>query len=100
MKEEKDKWIADVFNSLEGSTRAVPDPGLLARIEAELEKPSAKVLPLSQWRMVAVAASFLILLNVWTITQYVQQGGLEASSSSWETEAESRLISNYSLYDL
>ena len=38
MKKEKDQWIDDVLESLEGSKRATPSPHLFSKIEENIIK--------------------------------------------------------------
>lgn len=100
MEEDKNKWINEVFNSLEGSSRATPDPGLFDKIEAGLATPEARVVPLRQWKWAAMAASILLFLNIWTVRQYLGQDNFDGNGVSMELEADQQLISNYSIYDI
>lgn len=99
MKDNKEKWIEDIFNSLEGSKRAKPNFDLFARIEAEIENIDTKVIPLRQVRMMAAAAIVLLTLNMGVFLQYTQSQEANNENEVIETIDQSSLISDYKLYD-
>ena len=100
MEEKKQKWVSEVFKSLEGSKRAQPPEDLLGKLEKELFHPStAKVLPLPQWRMAAVAAVLLLLLNVFALQQFSQATDYQGSELGQSEVVRDKLISNYKLYE-
>lgn len=100
MKDDLENWIDNAFDSLKGSKKASPDPGLLARIEAGLGTQEAKTIPVVQWRLAAVAAAVLLLLNIWAVSGYISSDQTRSDGSGWEAESDRQLISNYRLYDL
>ena len=98
MKREKEKWIDDVFNSLEGSKRAVPSPHLFSKIEKSLFESEAKIIPLGNYRLAVAAAILLLTTNILAIYQYTQSSSI--SSPELINENTESLISDYKLYDL
>lgn len=97
MKEDREKWITDVFNSLAKSKRAKPSEDLFGRLEQQLfTPPDAKILPISQWRIAAAATVLLLFLNVFALQQSTQS---PTSDGFGETSPVAALISNYKLYD-
>lgn len=99
MKADKDKWKDDVLNSMKGSRRAVPPPGLLAKIEAEIGAPEARVIPMRQWSYAVAAALLVLLLNVFAMRQIVQTNARSTTEQVAGNDAEQVLISNYNLYE-
>ena len=97
MKSNKDKWIAGVLGSLEGSKRAVPPPELFGRIQQKIASPEAKIVPIGRYRLAAAAAVLLLVLNVWVLHQYSQAPGF--TSSEQVTDSSQSLISDFNLYD-
>lgn len=76
--------------------RATPPPNLLAQIEAGLEVPPAKVIPLGEWRKLVAAALVVLSLNATAMAYYLNNSATETTSSGY---AETNLISDYQLYD-
>ncbi len=99
MKDDKEKWIESVFDSLEGSQRAKPDASLFAKIKRRIDAPEAKVVSMSQWRMAVAAAVALLFLNVFAIQQYAKSSELTSSEMVTEGASDQQLISNYKLYE-
>lgn len=100
MKDKREKWISDVFNSLQGSRRAQPPEDLFGRLEQRLWKmPEAKVRPLLPWRLAAVAAVLLLTLNVLALQQFSQSPHYQSEEWGEERLADPALISNYKLYE-
>ncbi len=77
--------------------RAKPPADMLTRIEAGLDQPpTAKVIPLQEWRKLIAAALVILSLNATAMAYYVNQPADTAVSSGY---AETTLISDYQLYD-
>ncbi len=97
MSTEKDKWIDEVFNSLEGMQPAQPDEKLFSKIENQLFNEGAKVIPL-YWIRAAVAAAVLVLsVNIYGVYQYAQ--GLSSPTEQASQQSSYELISSYNLYE-
>ena len=71
----------------------------MKKIESQLFAPEAKVIPMRQWRMAAAATVLLLILNVFSMRQYVQNNALNASEELVVVDNEQSLISNYNLYE-
>lgn len=99
MKEDKEKWIDAVFDSLQGSTRAKPGSGLFAKIENQIDGRDARFVPLPQWRIAVAAAVVLLCLNVFTVRQYLQSSKVATEAGGAEEASDQALLSNYKLYE-
>ena len=98
MNDNKEKWIQDVFDSLEGSKRATPPSHLLSKIEQNLVAPEAKIIPMSNYRIAVAAAVVLLVMNVFVMYQYAQTSTNSFPESM--TDNTESLITDYKLYDL
>lgn len=100
MKEDKDKWVDDVFDSMKGHQRAKPKPQLFARIEDKLDASETKMIPMRQWKYTSVAAALLLVLNTFALQQFTKNKELNAGEMVVSTDDSSQLlISNYKLYE-
>lgn len=93
-KNEKEQWIDDVFDSWQGSARAVPNPDLFHRIEDQL----SVVVPMRTWRIASAAAAILLLINAFVIQQHFQNERPMAEEQM-QQNSYSNLISNYNIYE-
>ena len=98
MTEEKEKWIKEVFDSLQGSQRAKPADDLFARIEREINA-GAKIIPIYQWRAAAAAAAAILCLNIFAMQQYVQNNATDNKELMANGVADQQLISNFNIYE-
>lgn len=98
-KNDKEKWIEDVFDSMKGSQRAKPDSGLFAKIEGQIDAPEAKIIPMRQWNYAAAAAVLVLILNVFAMRQYTQNNELNANEMVVSDVSGQSLISNYKIYE-
>lgn len=98
MEKDKEKWMNDVLDSVQGSRRAKPHPELFAKIEAAVYAPQSKVIPIRQWRLFAAAAVCLLMLNIFALRKYAQSN---VSAKEWlvENSVEETIISTYQLYE-
>lgn len=99
MKQDKEKWAEEVLGSMQGSSRAIPDTGLYARIVDQIEAPGAKRIPMRQWTMAAAAAVLILVLNVVTLKQYIGSNSQQSVEVVADNTYEQSLISNYKIYD-
>lgn len=99
MENDKEKWIEGVFDSMKGSKRAKPDPGLYAKIESQIFAQEVKVIPMRQWKMAAAAAVLLLVLNVFALRQYIQSSEVSTNEMVADATTDQQLISNFKLYD-
>lgn len=98
MKNEKEQWINDVFESVKGSERAKPNTDLFTKIESQIDSEEAKIIPMRQWRMAVAAAVVILIMNVFAIQNFTQNNRMNADEI--ENETNQPLISNFNLYDL
>lgn len=99
MKKNKTKWIEDVFLSMQGSQRAKPNPELFAKIESQINNSLAKTSSMISWRYAAAAVIIILFINIFAVSQINRQN-LETTSFNQNNPAlETRLISNYKLYE-
>ena len=96
MEKQKEKWINEVLKSTEGSQRALPNPKLFSKIEAELNQKEAKRIQLD-WRKWAAAMVLLIMVNIYCVRKYTQSS--DEGSVSMDMEHNENLISDYNLYE-
>ena len=96
MKDEREKWIESVFESMEGSQRAKPSPSLLSRIEDKIYASEANLISIPWIRWAVAAAVTLIVLNIAAVSYSAKQSN--TAYSSQDTESGS-LISDYQLYE-
>ena len=95
MKKSSTKNVEIFLNSLEGIQKAIPRDGLYDKIEKQLEQPIA-IIPLKTIRWVAVAASFLLLLNIAVLLQFQKQD-FQKDANVRDAQFTS-LVSNYNIY--
>lgn len=96
-KNDKEKWIDDVFGSIKGSERARPKSDLFGKILNEIETPNTRIIPLFQLRVIAAAAVVLLILNIAVLRQSIQNS--YSNTEVWITEnTEESVISNYNIY--
>lgn len=98
-KDDKQKWIDDVFDSMQGSRRAKPSPELFGKIETEIDAPEARVIPMYQWRLTAAAAVLLLVLNVFALRQVAESNALNTGEWVVERTSNQQLISNFKIYE-
>ena len=97
MQDEQEKWVDEIMGSLQGMQAAAPPEDLFASIEARINKPKAKVVPMRQLRWRIAIAAVLLLLNVMAIRSYaVNNNDGYASVESFE---HSQLVSDFKIYD-
>lgn len=102
MRDEKEKWIEAVFNSVKDSKRAKPSSDLFAKIEQQISQPKAKVISMRQIALGIAAAILILIFNIFAMRQFVNQRqdfntnvyDVVISDVSSQT-----LISNYKIYE-
>ncbi len=86
----KENWVEQVLQSLDGIQRAQPADHVFSNIEMQLPiRQTFHTIPIRQLSWIAVAACVLITLNIYVFT-------LNSASTSESTQSE--LITDYSLY--
>lgn len=100
MDQDKEKWIDDKMNSLEGIRSAKAPEHLFAKIEQQAFQPEAKMVAFSQWRAAAAIALLFMTFNFWAIGQQLQSQQTTAGQSATSTETTPTLVSDFKLYDL
>lgn len=95
---QEEKWIDDVFESLEGIERAKPASELFSMITARLERPETKVIPLFWVRAAAVAAVVLISFNIYCLKSFSNEE-VTGDAQTDVTSGYQLISSTYNLYD-
>jgi len=97
-KEDNESRFDDIFESMKGSRRAKPSSDLFAKIEAQIDNPEAKVIPMTFRRLAAAAAVLLLLMNGLVLQQFAQNESF-AGDQVTSKNADQSLISNYKIYE-
>jgi hypothetical protein len=97
MQDEREKWVDEVMNSLQGMRAAEPPADLFEAIQTGINKPKAKVIPLRQLRWSIAIAAVLLLLNVIAIRSYANNK--DDGFASLEEFGGSPLVSDYKIYE-
>ena len=92
MKNNKDKWVDEVINSMQDSQKAQPAPELFAKIEAKIGQPYKKNILINRWRV--AAAILLLVLNGLALRQINQNN----RNNEVVITQEPSIISNYNIY--
>ncbi|MFT5336875.1 MAG: hypothetical protein ACI9YL_000877 [Luteibaculaceae bacterium] len=96
MNTERNEWVEEVFQSMQGSQR-IPVPGnLFAKIENQLEESGRTIIPLQIWGSVAAAALVLVAINI-SALMYYSNSAENTNSVANGTMYESP-ITNYEIY--
>ncbi|GLR18277.1 hypothetical protein [Portibacter lacus] len=99
MKNDKEKWVNDVLNSMEGSRRAKPSPELFDQILQEIDRPETQVLTMPHWSRIAAVAALLIMGNVFAVQQISQSRYSDLSEVSSSDSDNYMLVSDYKIYE-
>lgn len=99
MKNEKEKWMEEVFQSMKGSQRAKPSAELFAHIQNRIANPEAKPVPMYQWKSALAAAAVILLINITALFYYSQQEGLFYENTSVTDAYHESFISTYQIYE-
>ncbi|MEM1120251.1 MAG: hypothetical protein AAGJ18_07360 [Bacteroidota bacterium] len=99
MKDEKEKWMDAVFQSMQGSQRARPRPDLLAKIENQIAVSKVKIVSLRQWKYAVAAAAIILLMNITALRHFHQPQPMnEEKVVALETYSQS-LTSSFQIYE-
>ncbi len=99
MKNNQEKWVNEVVESMKGSQRAKPAPELLGKITHQLFDQKAKVLSIRQWRIIAIAATLILALNILAISQLSSNNKAVNTQMAEKNSGQQDIISNYKLYE-
>ena len=95
---DKEKWIDNIMESLEGSERARPDDALFDKIEQRVMHPETRIIPLGRVRVAAVAAVLLLMINGLVINEYLTNDVTDDINLA-EVGDGYDLLSNYEIYN-
>ena len=98
-KDDKEKWMEEVLDSLKGSERAKPSPGLYAKIESQLDATQVRIISMRQLNFAVAAAVLVLVLNVFALRQFAQTNAFDTSYSTVTETSSQTLISNYKIYE-
>jgi len=96
MNKDKNKWVEDVFHSMQGGEQAQPPKDLFAKIERQIKAPEPKIIQLNHWKYAAAAAAIL-LVNVLAVIQYQESLENTAVRSDIKDVYSQTLISTYQI---
>lgn len=83
--DKKQQWADEVLNSLEGIKRAIPKDDLLGEIITRIpNKKESEIIPLKHIRWIAVAASVVIMVNVYALR--LQKNSSNNTEENLETQ--------------
>ena len=99
MENDKEKWVDEVMGSLKGSERAKPAPDLFNRLESQLVKPNAHIVPAFRSRLAVAAAVVLLALNGFALSRYFANTNNMTSEAMVDRTDNQQLISNYKIYE-
>lgn len=96
MQKNTDKQINDILNSFKGGQRAQPPDDLFIRIEQAIYKQDALVIPMNRLSIIAVAASVMLLMNLFVINHYLNPA---KNQELVEYNSMTPLITDFNLYN-
>ncbi len=99
MKNKKEQWIKNTFESVHELKPAAPPEALFDKIKASLDVPQAQVISLNQIRAVAAAAILLLILNVYSLNHYNKSNAHLNEGPSFENHYSNIFANNYKLYE-
>lgn len=99
MNDEKEKWMKDVLNSMNGSQRTKPKPELFAKIENRIALSKVRVIPRRQWQYTVMTASFILLINTTALFFYNQTNKIDYEEVVVVDTYNESLISSYQIYE-
>lgn len=98
-RQESDRWVEDIFSSMEGSSRAIAPDHLLSKIQAKIEDTQpAKVRKLSLVYAVS-AACVILLINMLAIHQISQSNNESELVTDSYSDNATQLISDFNIYE-
>lgn len=95
---DEDKWMENIFHSMEGSQRAKAPSNLFAKIEGQIASSNIKVVPRQTLRYAAIAASLILILNVGVIFIHHQKHKTQEMSKVPQNSDHNTLISSFPIY--
>ena len=102
MKEEKDNWKSNVFDSIKNIKKAEPPAELYSKILTKIEngkKDQGKIIRIfPQTRLIAAAVLVLMVLNGLTIYKYLKSGN-NSTPSTYKTENYLNISYDLNLYE-
>ena len=98
-KDYSDKEFDAIFESMKGSQRAKPNPELFGKIEAQIDRPEAKIVSMRFQQLAVATVVLLLMMNVFVLQQFSKNNASFAGEQmNSETQGQS-LISNYKIYE-
>jgi len=96
---DKEKWMDEVLQSMEGSQRAKPKLELFSKIENQILAPQGKVIQFNQWKYAAAAAVLIFLVNTSALMYFNQNVGLTNEDVTITDAYNQSLISMSQIYE-
>lgn len=98
MKKEKEDWINNVLNSLEGSEPAKPPYSLFDKINAQVVTNRDEIIPIIWLRIASVAAVLLFMVNIFILKNYSESNYIDKGETAIQQEGKF-LISDFNIYE-
>ena len=95
----KEKWSEDIFQSIKGSQRAKPRPGLFIKIQNRIEAENTTIVSPLQWKFAAAAAVLLLLMTTSTWVYLSQQNQSNHNNVAAVDIYSQSLINGYQIYE-
>lgn len=94
----KEEWINQSMDSLQGMRRAQPSAELLMQLEQDLFGVKAKIISMNHLRIAAAAAGLLLFINIYSLRQLANTEEIGTTEVAMMEESDA-LLSSYKLYD-
>lgn len=93
---EADKWINEIFNSVEGMQKAEPSPYLYSKIQTRLKSTLEEKIPIRRAFLSMTSLAILLVINVLFVKPGVKN--TESDESKEEIIYEQQLMNSDQLY--
>lgn len=94
--DQKEKWVNDVLESIEGLERAKPSDALFAKINSRLpNKTQVKIVPLKKLYWIAVAACAILVINIFVFSSEIKESTNEMKNNTDQAQ----LFNDFNIYD-
>lgn len=98
MKEDKEKWFDEMFESVQSQKKVVPRADLFHQIEEKTDSKVVSIIPMYQLRAIAAAVLLLLTINISALVRNMKQTDTNVVMNTETTSQEQSLITDYKLY--
>ena len=96
---DQEKWIENVFSSMQDIKRAQPRTEVYTTIMQQWDSRDTQIISMAQLRWIAAAAIGVLLLNVFAMRSYTQQQQSDNLGIAIEKHTSQILISSFNMYE-